>query len=174
MLALTIAFPFYCGSGLINNVMPGCRSSWFSQKKKKISFSRYSQVNTLHIACAMGMESCRELVKSWYRQWMKNPNNNLWVELISHLLCPESSLQPVLTWPEKPAWRLARPVCVWDVGHGFFFSNSVYIFFDVEQDPSQLEEYSLLQRHCLWRRGGVGLCLENVQVCHFGIWSFPA
>lgn len=29
----------------------------------------------------MGMGSCKELIKGWYKKWMKNPNNNPWVEI---------------------------------------------------------------------------------------------
>lgn len=41
---------------------------------------RYNQINAIGIACNMGVESCRDLMKSWYRQWMENPGHNPWVQ----------------------------------------------------------------------------------------------
>lgn len=37
---------------------------------------QYNQINAIGLACGMGVESCRELIKSWYRQWMENPHHN--------------------------------------------------------------------------------------------------
>ncbi|XP_003969479.2 aminopeptidase N-like isoform X1 [Takifugu rubripes] len=37
---------------------------------------QYNQINAIGTACAMGVESCRELTKSWYRKWMDNPRHN--------------------------------------------------------------------------------------------------
>uniref|UniRef100_A0A8D3CPP6 Aminopeptidase n=1 Tax=Scophthalmus maximus TaxID=52904 RepID=A0A8D3CPP6_SCOMX len=37
---------------------------------------QYNQINAIGIACSMGVGSCRELIKSWYRQWMANPSHN--------------------------------------------------------------------------------------------------
>lgn len=41
-----------------------------------ISLLRYNQINAIGLACSMGVEGCRELIKSWYRQWMENPHHN--------------------------------------------------------------------------------------------------
>lgn len=89
--------------------------------KKKFSFSRYSQINALHIACAMGMESCRELVKSWYRQWMKNPNNNPWVVKFPFVVSWDFFAACVnLPWKARvPASQTC--MCVWGGGMGSFF-----------------------------------------------------
>ncbi|XP_058485238.1 aminopeptidase N-like [Solea solea] len=38
---------------------------------------QYNQINAIAIACDVGVEGCRELIKSWYRQWMENPSHNL-------------------------------------------------------------------------------------------------
>lgn len=51
------------------------------------SILRYNQINAIGTACRMGLESCRELTKSWYRKWMENPRSNPWVELRTVLLC---------------------------------------------------------------------------------------
>lgn len=42
------------------------------------------------------------------------------------------------------------------------------------QDPSQSKKHRLLQRHRLWRRGGVELCLEDVPERHPGLRGLPA
>ncbi len=53
-------------------------------------------------------------------------------------------------------WEVS--LCVW-----YSFSNLLYVNLNTDQDPSQLEKHSLLHCHSLWRCGGVGLRLENVQ-----------
>lgn len=37
---------------------------------------QYNQVNAISMACSMGVEGCRGLTQSWFRQWMLNPNHN--------------------------------------------------------------------------------------------------
>ncbi|XP_067293179.1 alanyl (membrane) aminopeptidase b, tandem duplicate 1 [Pseudorasbora parva] len=37
---------------------------------------QYNQVNALRVACSTGLESCTDLVKEWFQQWMDNPNVN--------------------------------------------------------------------------------------------------
>ncbi|XP_056595840.1 alanyl (membrane) aminopeptidase b, tandem duplicate 1 [Triplophysa dalaica] len=37
---------------------------------------QYNQVNALRVACSTGLESCTTLVKTWFQQWMDNPNVN--------------------------------------------------------------------------------------------------
>ncbi|XP_034534537.1 aminopeptidase N-like [Notolabrus celidotus] len=37
---------------------------------------QYNQNNAIGIACKTNVEGCRELVRGWYRQWMKNPQSN--------------------------------------------------------------------------------------------------
>uniref|UniRef100_A0A8C1Q8Z1 Aminopeptidase n=1 Tax=Cyprinus carpio TaxID=7962 RepID=A0A8C1Q8Z1_CYPCA len=39
-------------------------------------FTRYNQVNALRVACSTGLEACTTLVKTWFQQWMENPNVN--------------------------------------------------------------------------------------------------
>ncbi|XP_041842646.1 aminopeptidase N-like [Melanotaenia boesemani] len=38
---------------------------------------QYNQINAMWLACKVGVEGCRELIKSWYSQWMMNPSLNL-------------------------------------------------------------------------------------------------
>uniref|UniRef100_A0A8C1Q937 Aminopeptidase n=1 Tax=Cyprinus carpio TaxID=7962 RepID=A0A8C1Q937_CYPCA len=38
---------------------------------------QYNQVNALRVACSTGLEACTTLVKTWFEQWMENPNANL-------------------------------------------------------------------------------------------------
>uniref|UniRef100_A0A671SNZ9 Aminopeptidase n=1 Tax=Sinocyclocheilus anshuiensis TaxID=1608454 RepID=A0A671SNZ9_9TELE len=37
---------------------------------------QYNQVNALTVACSTGLEACMTLVKTWFQQWMENPNVN--------------------------------------------------------------------------------------------------
>uniref|UniRef100_A0A8C2EZL0 Aminopeptidase n=1 Tax=Cyprinus carpio TaxID=7962 RepID=A0A8C2EZL0_CYPCA len=37
---------------------------------------QYNQVNALRVACSTGNENCTTLVKTWFQQWMENPNVN--------------------------------------------------------------------------------------------------
>lgn len=37
---------------------------------------QYNQINAISMGCKMGVEGCRELTKSWFRQWMENPAHN--------------------------------------------------------------------------------------------------
>uniref|UniRef100_A0A8C1IV18 Aminopeptidase n=1 Tax=Cyprinus carpio TaxID=7962 RepID=A0A8C1IV18_CYPCA len=37
---------------------------------------QYNQVNALRVACSTGLEACTTLVKTWFEQWMENPNVN--------------------------------------------------------------------------------------------------
>ncbi|KAI7812168.1 alanyl (membrane) aminopeptidase b, tandem duplicate 1 [Triplophysa rosa] len=37
---------------------------------------QYNQVNALRVACSTGLENCTTLVKTWFQQWMDNPNAN--------------------------------------------------------------------------------------------------
>ncbi|XP_017554975.2 aminopeptidase N-like [Pygocentrus nattereri] len=37
---------------------------------------QYNQVNAISLACITGVEGCVNLTKTWYRQWMENPDKN--------------------------------------------------------------------------------------------------
>lgn len=41
-----------------------------------IPLHRYNQINAIAVACSMGVQGCRELIKSWYSKWMENPHHN--------------------------------------------------------------------------------------------------
>ncbi len=43
------------------------------------SLCRYNQVNAIRFACSNGVDECQNLTTGWYRQWMDQPNHNLWV-----------------------------------------------------------------------------------------------
>lgn len=39
---------------------------------------RYNQINAISMACKTGVKGCLELTRMWYRQWMKDPDSNLY------------------------------------------------------------------------------------------------
>ncbi|XP_044046036.1 aminopeptidase N-like [Siniperca chuatsi] len=70
---------------------------------------QYNQINAIGIACSMGVESCRELIKSWYRQWMENPHNNpIHPNLKSTVYCSAIAFGGVKEWDF--AWRMFKNV----------------------------------------------------------------
>ncbi|XP_029987054.1 aminopeptidase N-like [Sphaeramia orbicularis] len=40
-------------------------------------FLMYNQVNAISTACSSEVKSCMELTTGWFRDWMKNPTNNM-------------------------------------------------------------------------------------------------
>ncbi|XP_038556677.1 aminopeptidase Ey-like [Micropterus salmoides] len=38
---------------------------------------QYNQVNAISLACSTDVEGCKQLTTGWFREWMKNPNNNI-------------------------------------------------------------------------------------------------
>lgn len=147
----------------------------FSQFSQTPPFRRYNQINAIGIACSMGVEGCKELIKSWYRQWMDNPHHNPWVQSSSRVL--RFYFRTNLTIMSNNVSKVHSDcVCVWGVSLSvrYSFCNLPYVYLNVDQDPSQLEKHSLLHCRGLRRCGWVGLCLEDVQDRHSGIWSFQA
>lgn len=68
---------------------------------------QYSHINAINTACAMGMESCKELIKGWYKKWMKNPNNNpIHPNLKSTVYCNAIAFGGVEEWDF--AWRMFK------------------------------------------------------------------
>nr|XP_054588557.1 aminopeptidase N isoform X2 [Nothobranchius furzeri] len=66
---------------------------------------QYNQINALRIACGVGVEGCRELIKSWYRQWMENPDHNqIHPNLKSTVYCNAIAFGGVEEWDF--AWRM--------------------------------------------------------------------
>ncbi|KAJ8335468.1 hypothetical protein SKAU_G00388100 [Synaphobranchus kaupii] len=37
---------------------------------------QYNQVNAIWLACKTGLDSCQDLTKGWFKQWMQDPANN--------------------------------------------------------------------------------------------------
>ncbi|XP_029353448.1 aminopeptidase N-like [Echeneis naucrates] len=37
---------------------------------------QYNQINAVGVACTVNVGGCRELIRSWYRQWMESPSHN--------------------------------------------------------------------------------------------------
>ncbi|KAJ8281244.1 hypothetical protein GJAV_G00065240 [Gymnothorax javanicus] len=37
---------------------------------------QYNQVNAIWLACKTGMETCKDLTKGWFKQWMQHPDHN--------------------------------------------------------------------------------------------------
>uniref|UniRef100_A0A3Q3X670 Aminopeptidase n=1 Tax=Mola mola TaxID=94237 RepID=A0A3Q3X670_MOLML len=68
---------------------------------------QYNQINAIGIACNVGVESCRELIKSWYRKWMENPNRNpIHPNLKSTVYCTAIAFGSVEEWDF--AWRMFK------------------------------------------------------------------
>uniref|UniRef100_A0A669C184 Aminopeptidase n=1 Tax=Oreochromis niloticus TaxID=8128 RepID=A0A669C184_ORENI len=68
---------------------------------------QYNQINAIGIACSAGVEGCRELIKSWYREWMKNPNRNpIHPNLKSTVYCYSIAFGGVAEWDF--AWSMFK------------------------------------------------------------------
>ncbi|XP_059207862.1 aminopeptidase N-like [Centropristis striata] len=68
---------------------------------------QYNQINAIGIACNVDVEGCRELIKSWYRRWMENPNHNpIHPNLKSTVYCRGVAFGGVEEWDF--AWRMFK------------------------------------------------------------------
>ncbi|XP_068432801.1 aminopeptidase N-like [Clinocottus analis] len=68
---------------------------------------QYNQVNAIGIACRMGVQGCRELIKSWYSQWMENPQHNpIHPNLKGTVYCSAIAFGGVEEWDF--AWRMFK------------------------------------------------------------------
>ncbi|XP_035760704.1 aminopeptidase N-like [Neolamprologus brichardi] len=68
---------------------------------------QYNQINAIGIACRAGVEGCRELIKSWYREWMKNPSRNpIHPNLKSTVYCYAIAFGGVAEWDF--AWNMFK------------------------------------------------------------------
>lgn len=66
---------------------------------------QYNQINAIELGCSMGVDGCRELIKSWYRQWMENPSRNpIHPNLKSTVYCHAIAFGGVEEWDF--AWRM--------------------------------------------------------------------
>lgn len=68
---------------------------------------KYNQINAIQIACRVGVEGCRELIRSWYRQWMNNPGHNtIHPDLKSTVYCHAIAFGGAEEWDF--AWRIFK------------------------------------------------------------------
>ncbi|XP_068175753.1 aminopeptidase N-like isoform X2 [Antennarius striatus] len=68
---------------------------------------QYNQINAIGMACSMGVQGCRELIKSWYRQWMENPHHNpIHPNLKSTVYCSAIAFGGVEEWDF--AWMMFK------------------------------------------------------------------
>ncbi|KAM4593082.1 aminopeptidase N-like isoform 1-T3 [Odontesthes bonariensis] len=68
---------------------------------------QYNQINAIGIACRVGVEGCRELLKSWYRDWMENPSENpIHPNLKGTVYCYAIAFGGVEEWDF--AWRMFK------------------------------------------------------------------
>ncbi|XP_070766513.1 aminopeptidase N-like [Enoplosus armatus] len=68
---------------------------------------QYNQINAIGIACSVGVEDCRDLIKSWYRWWMENPHDNpIHSNLKSTVYCRAIAFGGVSEWDF--AWRMFK------------------------------------------------------------------
>ncbi|KAE8297384.1 Aminopeptidase N [Larimichthys crocea] len=68
---------------------------------------QYNQINAIGTACSMGVVGCRELMKSWYRQWMENPHHNpIHANLKGTVYCHAIAIGGVEEWDF--AWKMFK------------------------------------------------------------------
>ncbi|XP_008283097.1 aminopeptidase N-like [Stegastes partitus] len=68
---------------------------------------QYNEINAIGIACSVGVEGCREVIKSWYREWMENPGQNpIHPNLKSTAYCYAIAFGGVEEW--NFAWRMFK------------------------------------------------------------------
>ncbi|KAF3686902.1 Aminopeptidase N [Channa argus] len=68
---------------------------------------QYNQINAIGMACNMGVESCRELIQSLYKQWMQNPDHNpIQSNLKSTVYCSAVAFGGVEEW--EFAWAMFK------------------------------------------------------------------
>ncbi|KAM9764876.1 aminopeptidase N-like isoform 1-T2 [Menidia menidia] len=66
---------------------------------------QYNQVKAIGVACSMGLEGCRDLMKSWYKKWMENPSHNpIHPNLKGTVYCHAIALGGVEEWDF--AWKM--------------------------------------------------------------------
>ncbi|CAK6976940.1 aminopeptidase N-like [Scomber scombrus] len=68
---------------------------------------QYSQINAIGVACSVGVPGCRELIKSWFKQWMENPHHNpIHPNLKTTVYCNAIAFGGVEEWDF--AWRMLQ------------------------------------------------------------------
>ncbi|XP_028292454.1 aminopeptidase N-like [Gouania willdenowi] len=72
-----------------------------------IHTDQYNQINAIGIACNVGVDGCRELIKGWYRQWMDNQDHNpIHPNLKSTVYCTAIAFGGAEEW--NFAWRMFK------------------------------------------------------------------
>lgn len=72
---------------------------------------QYNQINAIGMACSMGVEGCRDLTKSWFRQWMQNPAHNpIHPNLKTTVYCSAIASGGLEEWDF--AWRMFKNATV--------------------------------------------------------------
>ncbi|KAM6942597.1 aminopeptidase Ey-like [Xenentodon cancila] len=70
---------------------------------------QYNQINAIGMACSMGVEGCRELIKGWYRLWMENPDHNpIHPNLKATVYCSAIAFGGMEEWDF--AWKMFKRV----------------------------------------------------------------
>ncbi|XP_068612842.1 aminopeptidase N-like [Brachionichthys hirsutus] len=68
---------------------------------------QYNQITAVGLACSMGVEGCRVLIESWYRQWMEDPQRNpIHPNLKSTVYCSAIAFGGVEEWDF--AWMMFK------------------------------------------------------------------
>lgn len=62
-----------------------------------VSLCRFNQINAISLACSSGLEDCNTLTTGWFRELMKNPTNNTWVQSATFTPSPLVFLSPPFT-----------------------------------------------------------------------------
>ncbi|XP_046898582.1 aminopeptidase N-like [Hypomesus transpacificus] len=68
---------------------------------------QYNQINAISMACRMGVEGCRSLTQSWFRQWMRDPDHNpIHPNLKTVVYCNAIAAGGVEEWDF--AWKMSK------------------------------------------------------------------
>ncbi|XP_062328152.1 aminopeptidase N-like [Osmerus eperlanus] len=72
---------------------------------------QYNQINAISMACRMGVEGCRSLTQSWFRQWMLDPDHNpIHPNLKTVVYCNAIAAGGVEEWDF--AWNMSKKTTV--------------------------------------------------------------
>ncbi|XP_067104821.1 aminopeptidase N-like isoform X2 [Osmerus mordax] len=72
---------------------------------------QYNQINAISMACRMGVEGCRSLTQSWFRQWMLDPDHNpIHPNLKTVVYCNAIAAGGVEEWDF--AWNMSKTTTV--------------------------------------------------------------
>ncbi|XP_066503247.1 aminopeptidase Ey [Hoplias malabaricus] len=72
---------------------------------------QFTQIIALSLACKTGVQSCRDLTRTWFRQWMEDPDNNkIHPNLRSTVYCYAIASGGVEEW--EFGWRMLKKATV--------------------------------------------------------------